>query len=376
MSDQPSYPVSRLDYDLPQELIAQAPLPERTASRLLHVRVTDNDCSNRSFSDLPDLLPGGSTIYLNNSRVIPARLYGTRKVNERGQGGGRVEVLFHRWLGDGVCEAVVGSGSKLDEGERIDLPEGWQCELLEPKRLDGIKVSYIRPCGRVARVHELLNYLNFNGITPLPPYIKRDPPAPEIDAATVEADKRRYQTVFARTDGSVAAPTAGLHFDESMLDRLKSDRHAIDNVTLHVGLGTFAPVRAGDLRDHAMHEEVYSLPRQVAGDYFKRLGNTPVVAVGTTSLRVLHTLWQAGPQILDHHQPEIAGATRAFIYPGHGTEACDLLLTNFHLPRSTLLALVYAFGGEDLMRRVYAHAITERYRFFSYGDCMLIDRTA
>jgi len=375
MTDRPSYSVERLAYELPLELIAQQPLPDRTASRLLHVRVKSGDFIDRSFSDLPELLPATTRIYLNNSRVIPARLFGTRQVDERGQGGGKVEVLFHRWIGEGICEAVVGSGSKLPAGERIRLPQGWQCELLEPKRLDGIRVSYIMPCGRTPQSGELLNYLNANGITPLPPYIKRE--VETTEAKVNAADKRRYQTVFAQSDGSVAAPTAGLHFDDALIEGLVAAEHQLNYVTLHVGLGTFAPVRVDDLANHDMHEEMYSVKRDTATEYFANLDNAhPLMAVGTTSLRVLHTMWQAGQVITESPEQTIAGGTRAFIYPGHGTKACDLLLTNYHLPKSTLLALVYAFGGEDLLRRAYQHAIKQRYRFFSYGDCMLIDRNS
>jgi S-adenosylmethionine:tRNA ribosyltransferase-isomerase len=360
----PFYPIARLDYELPPELIAQQPLAVRSASRLLLVDVPGGTVSDHSFTELPTLIPPHTLLVLNNSKVIPARLWGKRPQNELGQGGGRVEILFHRWLGDGVCEAVVGSGASQSAGEQVALTDGWRCELLAPKALDGICVRFTTAQGAPASLAELLAFLDRHGETPLPPYIKRPAGAAPEQAAL---DQRRYQTVFATQSGSVAAPTAGLHFDEAMLSALAEQGARRLEVTLHVGLGTFAPVRATDLRDHVMHSEPYSVEPATLAEYQSAHSTgKPILAVGTTSLRVLHTL----------RQPDCAatGLTNAFIYPGHGTDACNLLLTNFHLPRSTLLALVYAFGGEDLLRRAYTHAVAERYRFFSYGDCMLIRR--
>ena len=367
--DRPSYAVSRLDYELPPELIAQQPLRGRTESRLLHIEVVSGAITDRRFTELPELLPPDTLIVLNDSRVVPARVYGRRPVGELGQGGGRVEVLFHRWLGGGVCEAVVGSGAGQPAGERVLLPGGWRCELLEPKALDGLRVRYLDAAGEPASFEALTRYLEEHGLPPTPPYIKRSADSPDT-AARLAEDHQRYQTVYAERDGSVAAPTAGLHFDEAMLGVLGERGHSLRRVTLHVGLGTFAPVRVDDLAQHDMHEEAYSVEAQFTEEYSRRRANgEPVLAVGTTSLRVLHTL--AGSE-----GAATTGMTRAFIYPGRGTSACELLLTNFHLPRSTLLALVYAFGGEQLLRRAYRHAIAERYRFYSYGDCMLIDRRA
>ena len=414
MPGRPSYPAQRLDYELPPELIAQQPLPQRSASRLLHVRSTG--ISDRLFSELPALLPPGCLIVFNDSRVIPARLWAARALQADGRGGGRVEILYHRWLGGGECEAVVGSNAPLRAEEVLELPQGWRCELLEPKALDGIRVRFILPDGTPAELSRLLHYLDQHGETPLPPYIKRDHPAVGLTVAPVSCESRtepsapptsgrdrlRYQTVYAANPGSVAAPTAGLHFDEAMLARLRADGHQLVHVTLHVGLGTFAPLRVDDLRDHGMHAEAFSVSAETYNAYFQaREQRQPVLAVGTTSLRVLHTLCGgaavAGGQPESYREQtgsatasrddrdsrmagaalitEFTGMTRAFIYPGQDTAAADLLLTNFHLPRSTLLALVYSFGGEELMRAAYAHAIESRYRFFSYGDCMLIDRT-
>jgi S-adenosylmethionine:tRNA ribosyltransferase-isomerase len=472
-----------LDYALPPELIAQHPLPERGASRLLHARAAEGRYADRRFAELPELLPPGTLIVLNDSRVIPARLYGTRELveaprrrraataegnaaaadeqhaeerdsgaapvqgSEAGpvQGGGRVELLYLRYLGGGVIEAVVGSNARLRAGAVVLLPAEWRAELLAPKARDGVPVRLSTPAGAAPELHEVLAYLHEHGLAPLPPYIKRDAPSaasrPDADAMR---DKQRYQTVYAREDGSAAAPTAGLHFDAAMLEQLAGEGHTLARVALHIGLGTFAPVRAADLRDHAMHEEAYSVAADVTGAYLRaRAAGRPVLAVGTTSLRVLHTIQGLGPEeeglgpeeegqgevgaafsrpqdggnmpplplgvgaafsrpqdggnmppptgmagrtsaaptqhATGGRMPPLPGAARcgmtsAFIYPGQGTDACDLLLTNFHLPRSTLLALVYAFGGEELMRAVYHHAVEQRYRFYSYGDCMLIDR--
>jgi len=369
--DRPSYPASRLNYDLPPELIAQQPAAERSGARLLHVEVAAGDWHDRRFTDLPQLLPERTLIYFNDSKVIPARVFGTRA------SGGIVELLYLEYIGDGVIRAIIGSNAKLPAGEVISLPDGWRAELLEPKALDGIALQLKDQDGSGPELPELLAWLELHGEVPLPPYIR----------ARESTDRERYQTVYATQQGSVAAPTAGLHFDEPMLEQLKADGHALRHLTLHVGVGTFAPLRVDDLRDHAMHEEPYGVQSDVAAEYLKEQGRgKPIMAVGTTSLRILHTLNEGGAGLCARQdeplvsqwgtesRPTIAGRTSAFLYPGHGTDAARLLLTNFHLPRSTLLALVYAFGGEQLMREVYAHAVRERYRFFSYGDCMLIDR--
>jgi len=201
-----------------------------------------------------------------------------------------VEVLYLRYIADGVCEAVVGSNAKLAAGESIALPGGWRCELLEGKSLDGVRVRYLNGCAAPATLSELLAYLEAHGEPPLPPYIKRDVPR-ETDKYDAIDDKQRYQTVYARHEGSAAAPTAGLHFDEAMLERLRAGGHALARVTLHVGLGTFAPVRAQDLRDHVMHEEAYSVEAEAVSAYASALQTRQsVLAIGTTSLRVLHTI--------------------------------------------------------------------------------------
>ncbi|MBN2083189.1 tRNA preQ1(34) S-adenosylmethionine ribosyltransferase-isomerase QueA [bacterium] len=369
----PSYRVTRLDYDLPPDRIAQHPASERTASRMIYVNVPEYRFEDLYFDELPYLLSPETLIVLNDSKVIPARILGKRPVNEEGQGGGRVEVLFHRYMGEGVSEAVVGSSASLAEEEVVLLPGGWTCELLEKKQLGTTKVCYLRPDGEVADLDELMSYLNQHGITPLPPYIAREEQDQDLTSRLAVKDRERYQTVYARHPGSVAAPTAGLHFDEPLLAKL-SGQHMLRSVTLHVGLGTFAPIRAIDLAEHRMHTEAFSVYPDFAGEYFSRLKQgLPILAVGTTSLRVLHSL-REGVHDVSQAEGPIHGITDAFIYPGRDTKAADMLLTNFHLPRSTLLALVYSFGGETLMRKVYEHAVEGDYRFFSYGDCMLIDR--
>ncbi|MCC7478107.1 S-adenosylmethionine:tRNA ribosyltransferase-isomerase [bacterium] len=408
MTSRPSYPASRLEYALPPELIAQQPLAQRTDSRLLHLAA--GALHDRQFRELPALLPESTLIVLNDSRVLPARLLGRRA------SGGVVEVLFLRWLGEdglgrddesGLCEALVGSNAKLGAGELIELPNGWSAELLEPKSLGGTRVRYRYPGGHPAELPILLGYLRANGSMPLPPYIKRDAvgahgsapgaeveedrahiPAPLREAGgptqgrPLQDDKERYQTVYADAakEGSSAAPTAGLHFDQAMLARLEAEGHRIARVTLHVGLGTFQPLKVEDLAEHEMHEEAFSVQTEVAREYLQALDSgRPVLAVGTTSLRVLHTILGLSREYPDFRasleEPgTCSGMTRAFIYPGQDTDAATHLLTNFHLPKSTLLALVYSFGGEELLRAAYAHAIEQRYRFFSYGDCMLISR--
>ena len=396
VSSRPSYLASRLEYTLPPELIAQQPLPRRTDSRLLHI--AQGQMRDRRFSELPGMLPAGTLIVLNDSRVLPARLLGNRS------SGGVVEILFLRWLGEdgsgrddesGLCEALVGSNASLSAGEKIELPNGWQAELLEPKSLNGTRVRYLYPGGHPAELPILLGYLRANGSMPLPPYIKRDAVGadlvsarqPDQDGPTLGRplqDTERYQTVYAdgAKEGSSAAPTAGLHFDQAMLARLEADGHQLARVTLHVGLGTFQPLKVDDLAQHEMHEEAFSVQTDVARLYLDALAaRRPVLAVGTTSLRVLHTILGLSRDYPDFRasleEPgTCSGMTRAFIYPGQDTDAATQLLTNFHLPKSTLQALVYSFGGEELLRSAYGHAIEQRYRFFSYGDCMLIERVA
>jgi len=346
---------SLLDYELPEELIAQAPLADRTASRLLCLRRGGAELEHRRVSDLPGLLPPALFV-LNDTKVIPARLF-LRKPS-----GGRVEFLLverlgveapsqpvERWLGLGRTHKGVRQGMVLESedawlsAEVLELPGGGDV-VLELRAREGDVQSAL------ARVGQL----------PLPPYIRRAPD---------ESDLTRYQTVFAAHAGAVAAPTAGLHLSEQLMAALGAAGHALAYVTLHVGPGTFAPLRAADLREHAMHAERYVVPEATASAIAdaKRQGR-PVVAVGTTVVRTLEARAAESGGVVTPG----AGKTSIFIYPPYTFSVIDALLTNFHLPRSTLLALVMAFAGRDCALSAYRAAVAERYRFFSYGDAMLI----
>lgn len=340
---------SDFHYDLPPELIAQAPLPERSASRLLVVPPGGAPFEDRHVRDLPSLLRAGDLVVFNDTRVIPARLHGQKAT------GGRVELLMERLLGDGEARVQLGVSKAPQPASRIALDAGGEVEVLAR---DG---EFWR-----VRFHvdgPLEDWLQRAGDLPLPPYITRRPDG---------ADAERYQTVFAREAGAVAAPTAGLHFDEGLLDALHDAGIGIGHVTLHVGAGTFQPVRADDLSRHVMHSEWLN----VGAALVERIARTReaggrVVAVGTTVVRALET---ATRREGDGH-PRLApfsGETQLFILPGYRITAVDALVTNFHLPESTLLMMVAAFAGKSRIFDAYAHAIAQRYRFFSYGDAMLL----
>ncbi|MDA8254700.1 MAG: tRNA preQ1(34) S-adenosylmethionine ribosyltransferase-isomerase QueA [Betaproteobacteria bacterium] len=330
------------DYVLPPELIAQAPLPQRSASRLL---VLDGDrCTDARFVDLPQWLRPGDLLVMNDSRVLHARLLG-RKAS-----GGQVEVLVERLLDRSTALAQVRASKSPQSGSRLRLEDALDVEVLgregEFYRLEfsGDAAELIERYGRL----------------PLPPYIERAAGTP---------DEERYQTVYARDKGSVAAPTAGLHFDEAVLARLRDMGVGTAYVTLHVGAGTFQPVRVSNLAEHRMHTERYLLPQATADAIAAtRARGGRIVAVGTTSLRALESAALSGELKVG------AGETALFVTPGFRFQIADLLVTNFHLPKSTLLMLVSAFGGLDELRAAYRHAIAARYRFFSYGDAMLLQR--
>jgi S-adenosylmethionine:tRNA ribosyltransferase-isomerase len=331
------------DYPLPQERIAQAPLAERSASRLL---VLEGDSfADRMFVDLPTLLQAGDLLVMNDTRVLHARLFGQKAT------GGQVEVLVERVTGDDTVLAQIRASKPPKSGGRIRLEDAFDAEVLGREgefyrlRLPGDAVELIERHGRL----------------PLPPYIER---------AAANADEERYQTVFARERGSVAAPTAGLHFDAPLLERLRNGGIGVAHVTLHVGAGTFQPVRVHDLSQHRMHTERYHVPQATAEAIAAtRARGGRIVAVGTTSLRTLESAARE-----DGTLKVGAGETALFITPGHEFRVVDLLITNFHLPKSTLLMLVSAFGGMEPIRAAYRHAIDNGYRFFSYGDAMLIHR--
>jgi len=327
--------LSEFDFQLPPELIAQHPARERSASRLLHLG-TDGRLVDLGFSDFPALVGPQDAVVLNDTKVIKARLHG------RKGSGGRIELFVERITGEREALALAHSGHPLKAGHRLVVGDGAAVEVLG-READFVRVRFAEPVAAV---------LERCGEVPLPPYIRHAPAA---------EDAERYQTVYAQTPGAVAAPTAGLHFDETMLRRIEEQGATMAKLTLHVGAGTFQPVRGEDIEAHRMHGERYAIPQETLA----AIAGKRVLAVGTTSLRALETHWLTGKR---------EGESDLFITPGFKFQVVDRLLTNFHLPRSTLLMLVAAFAGLENIRRAYAHAIRERYRFFSYGDAMLIER--
>lgn len=340
-----TFALSDFDYALPPELIAQTPAPERTGSRLMHV--SGAAISDRTFADLPRLVAPGELLVFNDTRVIKSRLLATKPT------GGRVELLLERILGSQEALFQLRASHPPRVGGTLELSGGARATVAD--RND----RFFRI--RVDGVASLLEYLDRHGEVPLPPYIER---------CAGPDDERRYQTVYARHAGAVAAPTAGLHFDEAMLAALRRAGVEFAYVTLHVGAGTFQPVQTEDLTRHRMHAEWCRVPDATsAAVAAARARGGRVTAIGTTSLRALESAAAA------HSRLHADGAdTRLFITPGYRFRVVDRLLTNFHLPKSTLLMLVCAFAGYDTIRAAYAHAIAERYRFFSYGDAMLLER--
>jgi S-adenosylmethionine:tRNA ribosyltransferase-isomerase len=335
------------DYALPPECIAQAPLAERSASRLLVMK--DDTFEDRGFTDLPDFLAPGDLIVMNDTRVMHARLYGIKPT------GGQVEVLVERMTAEDEVLAQVRASKPPRSGSWLRLENAFDAEVLSREgEFYHLRFHANEPGNAVELIERY-------GNLPLPPYIERQ---------AANADEERYQTVYARERGSVAAPTAGLHFDAPLLERLRARGVGIAYVTLHVGAGTFQPVRVQDLAQHHMHIERYVLPQATADAVAAtRQRGGRIVAVGTTTLRTLESVVNA-----DGSLKVGAGETALFVSPGYEFRVADLLITNFHLPKSTLLMLVSAFGGMDNIRAAYAHAIDSGYRFFSYGDAMLIHR--
>lgn len=332
------------DYTLPPELVAQSPAAARTGSRLLHV--DGAALADLAFPDLVDLVAPRDVVVMNDTRVLRARVAGSRP------SGGRVEVLIERLLPGDEAWVQLKASHLPKPGGTILLPGGASAIVLD--RDGGFFRLRFEGTGPVD------DWLERHGELPLPPYIAR--PA-------AEADARRYQTVYARVPGAVAAPTAGLHFDEALLARLENRGVRLARITLHVGAGTFLPVRDADLSRHRMHRERYVVPHETVDAIASaRARGGRVLAVGTTSLRALEAAAAGGDLVAG------AAETDLFIRPGYRFRVVDRLLTNFHLPRSTLLMLVAAFAGLEAVRRAYAHAIASRYRFFSYGDAMLVER--
>ena len=332
-------------YDLPQELIAQTPLEQRDASRLMCLDKTTGEISHRVFRDLPDLLREGDCLVMNDSRVIPARLFGTRPT------GGSVEVVLLRDLGGGEWECLTRPGRKTPPGTEISFGGGALSAVVARAGTDGNKVLRFRYEGLFLEILDRL------GQMPLPPYIKEKLEDPE-----------RYQTVYARDPGSAAAPTAGLHFTHELLREIENRGVKTCRVTLHVGLGTFRPVKEENIEDHPMHSEFCVVPEETAETVNRtRSEGGRVVAVGTTTCRTLESFADSGGIL----RPG-SGWTDIFIYPGYRFKLVDALITNFHLPESTLIMLVSALAGRENILNAYRRAVELRYRFFSFGDAMFI----
>ncbi len=336
------YSLSDFDFDLPPELIAQAPLPERSASRLLQVQ--EDGLVDRTFADIVDLLQAGDVLVFNDTRVLNARFYGVKET------GGKVEVLVERVSDATTVLPQVRASKSPAAGMKLRLA-------------DAFDVTVGERVGEFFTLHfpsDAIRLIDQYGRLPLPPYIEH---------AADAVDAQRYQTVYAKHPGAVAAPTAGLHFDDALLQKLTDKGVQLAWLTLHVGAGTFQPVRTESLAEHKMHSEWYSISQQTvdAIEAAQRAGRQ-VVAVGTTSLRALESASQSGRLVAG------SADTQIFITPGYRFRTVSRLVTNFHLPKSTLMMLVSAFAGYDRIRAAYAHAISQRYRFFSYGDAMLLER--
>jgi S-adenosylmethionine:tRNA ribosyltransferase-isomerase len=334
------------DFNLPDSLIAQHPTNQRNASRLLHLQGNSGQLNDRLFVDLPDFLTAGDLLIFNDTRVIKARLFGQKA------SGGAVEMLVERVLDTQHVLAHIRASRAPKAGSKLQLAGAFGAEIIG--RDDDL--FHVKFLSKIS----VLDLLEQHGALPLPPYITH--------MAEAEDDER-YQTVYAKHAGAVAAPTAGLHFDEAMLSTLKAKGVNIAYVTLHVGAGTFQPVRVDNIEDHKMHSEIYNIPANTAEAIVatKRAGGK-VIAIGTTSLRALESAAQHGA--LKQGQ----GETNIFITPGFSFKIVDKLITNFHLPKSTLLMLVSAFAGFEPIKNAYVHAVKQQYRFFSYGDAMLIEK--
>jgi S-adenosylmethionine:tRNA ribosyltransferase-isomerase len=352
--------VADFDFDLPEELIAQKPPAVRGTSRMLVVGRAGGAFVDSHFSALPTFLQAGDLLVLNESRVIPARLYARRTlVRERERPTGRIEVMLTEPAGNNRWRALVRPGRKVVIGERLEFPDAQGAKQLEAEVL--ARGQFGERLLKFTPVDDFFAIVDRIGHVPLPPYIRRD---------DVDADRERYQTVFARERGSVAAPTAGLHFTDAMLDELGAKGAEIARVTLHVGLGTFAPLHVERVREVRLHRERYAISVEAAAAINRaRREGRRVVAVGTTVVRTLEAAAQAaeGGELEAH-----SGEAEIFIAPGFEFRVVGALLTNFHLPQSSLLMLVSTFAGREQVLAAYKHAVEARYRFFSYGDCMLV----
>ncbi len=338
--------VSDFNYELPQELISQVPIKDRSASRLMVLNRENKTIEDKIFKDILDYLKPGDCLVRNNTKVIPARLYGIKE-----ETGVHIEFLLLKRIEGDIWEVMVHPGRRLKIGTKVIFGNGLlKAEILEIMEGGNRKVKFEYE----GIFNEILDKI---GLMPLPPYIKE-----KLD------DKSRYQTVYAKYEGSAAAPTAGLHFTEELLEKIKEKGVEIANVTLHVGIGTFRPVKVENIEEHDMHSEHYYIKHEDA----EKINNTKknggrIIAVGTTSCRVLESVADENGLV-----KETEGDTNIFIYPGYKFKCIDCLITNFHLPESTLIMLVSALAGKDYIMEAYKHAVEEKYRFFSFGDAMFI----
>jgi S-adenosylmethionine:tRNA ribosyltransferase-isomerase len=334
------------DFYLPDDLIAQFPAKERSASRLLRLDGKTGKLADEKFIDLPEFIAPGDLLVFNNTKVIKARLAGSKAT------GGQIEALIERVIDTQHALAHIKSSRSPKPGSKLLFADAFEAEVIE--RQDDLFLI------KILSNRDLLDLLDQYGSLPLPPYIEHDADA---------HDDERYQTVYAEQPGAVAAPTAGLHFDEAMLERLKVHGVNIAYVTLHVGAGTFQPVRVDNISEHKMHSELYSVPEEtVALIKATQAQGKKVTAIGTTSMRALESAARSGELMAG------SGETDIFVTPGYEFKVVERILTNFHLPKSTLLMLVSAFAGLEHIQQAYQHAIAQKYRFFSYGDAMLIER--
>ncbi len=337
---------SEFDYELPQELIAQTPLADRKSSRMMVVHRVSGELEDTLFDRITDYFRSGDVLVRNNTRVIPARLFGTKE-----ETGAHVELLLLRQENDDIWECLAGNAKVIKPGTVISFHDGRlkaQCTEVKDKGIRRMKMIYD------GIFNELLDEL---GQVPLPPYIRE-----KLD------DPERYQTVYAKVRGSAAAPTAGLHFTDEIFDRLRAMGVIIADVTLHVGLGTFRPMDTENVEDHVMHAEVYSMSQETADILNQaKAEHRRIFAVGTTSVRTLESVWNRYGRF-----EKCDGETTLFIYPGYQWHTISGMLTNFHLPKSTLLMMICSYAGKELIMKAYETAVREKYRFFSFGDCMLI----
>jgi S-adenosylmethionine:tRNA ribosyltransferase-isomerase len=346
--------LTELHFELPESQIAQEPSQRRDHSRMLVLDRATGEFQDRHFYDIPEYLKAGDVVVVNNTRVFPARLLGTREGFT-----GVIEAFLVSELAPRRWVALVKPGKRIRVGERLVFGEGKLLATVTDRTEDGRRILDFECEG------EFFDVLDEIGRTPLPPYIRRD------DASTLRLDRETYQTVYAKDRGSIAAPTAGLHYTPEVLEKLRGKGVEIHELTLHVGYGTFQPVRVDDLSQHTVEAESYAVPPATAAAVTaaKREGRR-VIAVGTTSTRTLETVGRGAGA--DFELLAASGATELVITPGYEFKVLDGLQTNFHLPESSLLALVTAFGGYEPVMRAYRHAVTAGYRFYSYGDCMLI----